>query len=95
MVDLSAVEVGMRLKVVNDLRAIEDTVQRWVLMYSMVRLQGQTVTVTGKEHDDACDFDIVRVAETEDQPLYWEGVCFDYVIPPVALSEYIFQEDLR
>lgn len=95
MVDLSAVEVGMQLKVVDDLEAIECTVQRWHLVDSMFRLQGQTVTVTRKRHDDECDFDIVRVAETGVSDWYWEGVCFDYVTPPVALSEYIFQEDLR
>ena len=95
MVDLSAVEVGMRLKVVDDLRAIDNTIQKWGLTDSMLRLQGQTVTVMEKKYDGDYDFDIVRVAETKNRRLYWEGVCFDYVTPPVALSEYIFQEDLR
>lgn len=95
MVDLSTVEVGMQLKVADDLGAIEDAVQRWYLLGGMLSLQGQTVTVTEKKYDDECNFHVVKVAETGMRNWYWEGVCFDYVTPPVALSEYIFQEDLR
>lgn len=93
MVDLSAVEIDTQLKVVDHLENIEYAIDRWGLTGSMIHLGGQIVSVIDKREDYGLV--AVRVAETGNRDLYWEGICFDYVIPPVALSEYIFQEDLR
>lgn len=93
MVDLSTVEIGTLLKVVDHPKDIAFAIDRYSLTDSMICLGGQVVSVIDKREDDGLV--AVRVAETGNRNLYWEGICFDYVAPPVALSEYIFQEDLR
>lgn len=93
MVDLSTVEIGTQLKVVDHPKNIMFEVERWGLTDSMIRLGGQIVSVIDKRKDDGLV--AVRVDATGNHSLYWEGICFDYVISPVALSEYIFREDKK
>ncbi len=93
MVDLSVVEIGTQLKVVDHPEDIEFAIDRWGLTDSMIYLGGQIVSVIDKREDDGLV--AVRVAETGDNDYYWEGVCFDYITSSVALSEYIFQEDQK